>query len=180
MGTGESNYAFIDWTNVYRGVRELGWKIDYRRFRRYLKDKYNIERAYIFIGYVPQLSLMYRDFQNAGYTIVFKPTVPDGRGGVKGNCDAELVLQAMIDFGHYEKAVIVTGDGDFLCLVEHLSKEEKLKKLIAPNRRKCSSLLKKSFPNQILFLDDFRERMEHVARNEKAPARDETREGAFS
>ncbi len=83
MGKRESNYAFIDWTNVYRGVLELGWKIDYRRFRRYLKDKYNVERAYIFIGYVPHLALMYRDFQNAGYTVVFKPTVPDGKGNIK-------------------------------------------------------------------------------------------------
>ncbi len=86
----------------------------------------------------------------------------------------------MIDFDEYQKAVIVTGDGDFLCLTEYLSKEEKLEKLVAPNRRKCSSLLKKSFPNQILFLDDFRQRLEHIAGNEKAPAGDETHEGAFS
>jgi len=38
-------------------------------------------------------------------------------GKVKGNCDAELILQAMIDIDKYEKAVLVSSDGDFACLI---------------------------------------------------------------
>jgi hypothetical protein len=47
-----NNYAFIDGQNVYRGIKELGWKIDWTRFRRYLKEKYAIGTAYVFLGYV--------------------------------------------------------------------------------------------------------------------------------
>jgi len=38
-------------------------------------------------------------------------------GKIRGNVDAELVLHAMIEIQNYEKAVIVSGDGDFHCLI---------------------------------------------------------------
>ena len=52
--------------------------------------------------------------------------------------DAELVLQAMIEYPHYERAVIVTGDGDFGCLVRYLYERQKLERVLSPNRRQCS------------------------------------------
>lgn len=45
-----------------------------------------------------------------------------GDGKRKGNVDAELVLQAMIEYPNYERAIIVTGDGDFGCLVRYLNR----------------------------------------------------------
>jgi len=41
---------------------------------------------------------------------------------VKGNCDAELVLKTTSDFytKSFERCLLVTGDGDFGCLVEFL------------------------------------------------------------
>jgi len=35
----ENNYAFIDSNNLNLGIQSLGWKLDFRRFRRYLKEK---------------------------------------------------------------------------------------------------------------------------------------------
>lgn len=58
----------------------------------------------MFIGYIDGNQDMYRDFQNMGYTLIFKPTLPNQSGEVKGNCDAELVLQAMVDINDYDKA----------------------------------------------------------------------------
>jgi hypothetical protein len=37
-----SNYAFIDSQNVYLSIKNQGWKIDFAKFRRYLKEKYLI------------------------------------------------------------------------------------------------------------------------------------------
>ena len=48
-----NNYAFIDSQNLNLSIREMGWKLDFSRFRIYLRDKYNIEKAFLFIGYVP-------------------------------------------------------------------------------------------------------------------------------
>jgi hypothetical protein len=39
MKNNENNYAFIDSQNLNLGIRILGWKLDYARFRIYLKEK---------------------------------------------------------------------------------------------------------------------------------------------
>ena len=77
---------------------------------------------------------------------------------VKGNIDADLVLHAMIQYDNYHQAVIVSGDGDFYCLIEYLSKAKKLFKIIVPNR-KYSSLLRK-FSSFIVNISLFRSKLE--------------------
>lgn len=156
-----NNFAFIDGQNVYLGFRKrLGWQIDWKRFRVHLKEKYGVSRAYYFIGYVPENAGLYTSLQGYGYTVVFKP-VTYQRGKPKGNVDAELVLQAMIDFNQYEKAVIVTSDGDFQCLVRYLSEKGKLARVLSPNRAECSALLKKATGPNIDFLEDARRKLEY-------------------
>jgi uncharacterized LabA/DUF88 family protein len=151
------NYAYIDGANLHKGIQELGWKLDYKRFRVFLKDRYAVETAYLFLGFIPQNSTMYRNLQNAGYVIVFKPTIFNAAGEVKGNCDAELVLQAASDFyeHQFKQAVIVTGDGDFACLVSFLKAKQGLRAVLSPSHEKCSLLLKRS-KVKITFLEELR------------------------
>lgn len=138
-------YAFIDSQNLNLGVRSLDWKIDYKKFRLFLKNKYSVEKAFIFIGMVSNNQKLYTELQNAGFILVFKHTVSylkDGKETVKGNVDSELVLHAAaIEFPNYDQAIIISGDGDFSCLVEYLIEKEKLLKIFAPNK-KYSKLLK--------------------------------------
>lgn len=87
---------------------------------------------------------MYRRLKSYGYELVFKPTVKDDQGNPKGNVDAELVLHsAAIEYPNYDKAVVVSGDGDFCCLYEYLEKQNRLLSIIIPNRHNESSLLMK-------------------------------------
>ncbi len=139
---GKNNYAFIDSQNVNLAIRSQEWILDFRRFRIYLRDKYSVKKAYIFIGFLEGNKDLYKFLQESGYIVIFKPTLVYKDGTTKGNCDAELVLQAMIDYTDYDKAVIVTGDGDFYCLVDYLMKHDKLEKLLIPNERRYSGLLK--------------------------------------
>lgn len=67
-------YAFIDSQNLNLGVRDAGWKLDFRKFRRYLKDTYYVSEAYLFIGHMPENQEFYFFLQRAGYTLIFKPT----------------------------------------------------------------------------------------------------------
>ena len=138
----KNNYAFIDSQNLNLSIRALGWKLDFRRFRIYLKEKYNISKAFLFIGYIEGNNDLYIRLQEAGFICIFKPTLKYKDGTTKGNCDAELVLQAMIEFPNYENAVIVTGDGDFYCLVKYLIEKSKFEALLIPNRFKFSALFK--------------------------------------
>jgi uncharacterized LabA/DUF88 family protein len=141
----ENNYAFIDSQNLNLGVKSQGWNLNFNRFRKFLKDKYGVEKAYLFIGFVSGNQKLYTELQENGYICIFKPTLTIKENGltrVKGNVDAELVLHTMIEYGNYQKAVIVSGDGDFYCLIEYLIDNDKLKKIIAPNIH-FSSLLRK-------------------------------------
>lgn len=67
-----NNYAYIDGNNLYRGVNDSGWKIDFVRFRKWLFDKYSVTKAYYFIGLIPKEKDLYRNLQEVGYTLIFK------------------------------------------------------------------------------------------------------------
>jgi uncharacterized LabA/DUF88 family protein len=150
----QNNFAFIDSQNVYKGTqRDLSWKIDWMRFRTYLRHKYRVTQAYLFIGFMPEYNDMYDDLQKAGFILKFKPTIPDGGGNIKGNIDADLVLQAMIDFPNYDKAVLVSSDGDFYSLARYLHDNKKLCAVMSPYRKTCSSLLRKAAKDKMVYMD---------------------------
>ena len=143
--------AFIDSQNLNLGVRSQGWKLDWRKFRQYLRNKYNVTEAYAFIGYKAGNESLYTKLQQMGYVVILKPTLELPDGTVKGNVDAELVLHAMIHLKNFDKAIIVSGDGDFLCLIEYLAHKNKLLHLLAPN--KYYSRLFKPFSGFVIRLD---------------------------
>jgi uncharacterized LabA/DUF88 family protein len=161
-----NNYAFIDSQNLHLSIREQGWTIDFRKFRKYLQDKYNINKAYLFIGYVADNQNMYTQLQKDGFILVFKPTLMLPSGKPKGNVDAELVLHTMIEYRNYDKALIVTGDGDFYCLVDYLLKNHKLLKLMVPNRNKFSSLYRKMMGN-IVFMNNLKHKLVYMRKKGK-------------
>ncbi|MEK7560855.1 MAG: NYN domain-containing protein [Patescibacteria group bacterium] len=167
----ENNFAFIDAQNLYLAIAENGWKLDYKKFRIYLREKCGITKAYMFMGFVPTNQALYNFLQSVGYVLIFKPIIPNEDGRVKGNCDAEFVLQAMIDFSTYHQAVLVTGDGDFYCLVKHLDLQNKLQRVLAPSTTNCSSLLKKVAGKKIAFVSDLRAKLEYI---KKEPHEDGT------
>jgi uncharacterized LabA/DUF88 family protein len=155
-----NNYAFIDSQNVYQGTkRDLGWLIDWVRFRKYLKDKYRVTKAFLFIGFIPEHNDIYNDLQQAGFILIFKPVLPNGKDGVKGNIDADMVLQAMIEYENYDKAVLVTSDGDFYSLARHLYDNQKLEVVLSPQKHRCSTLLRKSAKEKMRYLDALENRV---------------------
>jgi len=135
--------------------------MDFSRFRHYLERKYGITKAFLFIGYVYENRGLYVNLQKSGYILVFKPTLKLPSGKVKGNVDAELVLHAMIEYENYDRALIITGDGDLYCLVDYLRKKAKLLKLMIPNKESFSSLFRQLMPH-IVFMNNLRKRLEYT------------------
>lgn len=170
-------YAFIDSQNLNLGTSKdlirnskliyKGWKLDFKKFRRYISDKFRVNKAFLFIGYLEEYKELYKNLKSMGYILVFKPTVKDDQGKPKGNVDAELVLHtAAIEYNNFEKAIIVSGDGDFFCLHNFLLERQKLLKIIIPNEKSESSLLKKfqKFKTFIIFdKEKLEQKMEGVA-----------------
>lgn len=135
-------YAFIDSQNLNVSVQNYGWKMNWKKFREFLTDKYGVTKAFMFIGYVPEHEDLYEKMHEAGYAVVLKQTydmsrpqpeaIPGEERKIKGNVDADLVLWAMKEMSNYDKCIIVSGDGDFHSLVEYMISKNRLLKLLTP------------------------------------------------
>lgn len=171
-------YAFIDSQNLNMGVNTdvihkghkiySGWKLDFMKFRQYLKDKFKVEVAFLFIGNLPGRESMYAYLQRCGYVLILKPTTTyidkDGSTKVKGNVDTDLVLySAAKEINNYDKAVLVSGDGDFLSLCEYLDDLGKLGTVVIPNKHKFSQLLTK-YIDRIDYVSVNKVKLEEVAK----------------
>lgn len=170
-----NNCAYIDAANLHNGITDFGWKLDYARFRVWLTEKYKVKVAYIFIGLIPKYKELYKYLQECGFTLIFKEVVYDGDGKPKGNCDADLVLQAVRDAyeNKFNQMVIVSSDGDYSSLVKFLKERGKLKVILSPHsKNKCSILLKRTHA-PITYINDVR-RFFKSKRKEKAPDADGT------
>jgi uncharacterized LabA/DUF88 family protein len=144
------NLAFIDGQNLFMGTakREVNpWKINLARFRVYLEQKYHVDKAYYFLGYVQDANEeLYEEIQNAGFVLIFREHNPAMLGKKKGNVDSDIIFHVMKklykkeDFG---KVILVSGDGDYKLLVDFLIEEERFEKILFPNKQFASSLYKK-------------------------------------
>ncbi|QQS18002.1 NYN domain-containing protein [Candidatus Saccharibacteria bacterium] len=180
----KGNYAFIDSQNLNLGVQKIGWKMDWHKFREWLSEKYGVTQAYMFIGYLPDNESLYEQMYAHGFLVVLKPTLEikqrpvandqrmtnnqhaavntdkeTEKPPVKGNIDADLVLYAMKELPNYDKAVIVSGDGDFFSLIEYLRDQKRLLKVLAPNRR--FSTLLQEFDDYIEGIDQHRSELSY-------------------
>jgi uncharacterized LabA/DUF88 family protein len=173
MNNKPKNFAYIDGANLHKGVKFLGWSLDYKKFRVWLKDKYSVTQAYLFIGLIPRNNKLYTYLQEAGYTLIFKEVVYDGDGKAKGNCDADLVLKVVRDVYEnvFDKAVIVSSDGDYAGLIGFLMEKNKLRTILSPSSTKRCSILLKRTNAPIAYVDNQKNILE--AKKEKAPIKDE-------
>src|SRR3989338_1831501 len=166
----ENNFAYIDGANLYKGVENSGWRLDYHRFRVWLSEKYGVKNAYIFLGLIPKYKELYKYLQEAGFVLVFKEAIYDDHGEPKGNCDADLVLQAARDTyeNRFDKAVLVSSDGDYASLVKFLLERRKFPIVLSTHPKdKCSILLKRTGV-RISYINEQRSHLE-LAQKEKAP-----------
>lgn len=166
----EKVYVFIDSQNLNLGVSKdiigcgkrviyKGWRLNYKKLYQYLKDKYRADKVFYFIGYLRKNEWLYKELRGYGFNLIFKPTTRDGIGKPKGNVDAELVLYASsLEYENYDKAVIISGDGDFYCLLKFLKEKRKLLKIVIPNKKSASSLLA-DFEEYKVFLEREKEKL---------------------
>ena len=183
------NFAFIDSQNLNLGTQKMGWKMDWRKFRQLLADKYGVTKAYMFIGHMPEFEDLYIQMHDLGFLVVLKPTQSmaslakeqakeqikeltgdktvdaEEKKPIKGNIDADLVLWTMKELPNYDKAIIVSGDGDFFGLIEYLIEQKKLLHIMTPNWQ-YSSLLK-DFEDYIVRIDQMRRELAYFSHKKK-------------
>ena len=144
------NLAFIDGQNLYMGTAKRDvypWKINLARFRVYLKEKYSVDKAYYFLGYVQETNQeLYEEIQNAGFVLIFREHNPAMIGKKKGNVDSDIIfhiMKKMYKREDFEKIILVSGDGDYKLVVDFLIEEKRFAKILFPDLDRASSLYKK-------------------------------------
>ncbi len=144
------NIAYVDGQNLYLGTtsREPMWCVDLKRFRIYLTQKYNVDRAYYYLGFVQEgdaFERLYEEIQIAGFILVFREHNSAMLGKKKGNVDSDIIFSIMKRLYKneaFEKVILVSGDGDYKMLVDFLIEERRFGKILFPNRKFASSLYK--------------------------------------
>lgn len=170
------NFAFIDGMNLHLTYEYLDWKLDYQKLRNYLKKKLDVGVAYYFIGKTKEHEDIYKTLESYDYTVKLKEPSPYTTEEedcpycrkviapeilrYKSDCDSFMTLQVMSDFSIYDKAVLITSDGDFDNLVKKLLLQDKLRMVFAPCKEGCSWLLKSAARGRIAFIDDYRDELE--------------------
>src|SRR3989344_4482333 len=147
MKSNARNVAYIDGANLHNGVKQLTWQFDYGRFRVWLREKYHVEKAYLFLGMMPKYKDLYTRLQEQGYTLVFKEVIYDTDGKAKGNCDTDIVVLAMQNAyeNRFDSSVLVSSDGDYTPLVKFLITRNKIDAVVSPyETKKCSVLFKRT------------------------------------
>jgi uncharacterized LabA/DUF88 family protein len=164
-------YAFIDSQNLNVGTQKFGWKMNWIRFRKFLAEEYGVTKAFMFIGYIPENEALYDQMYDAGFMVVLKQTFDmtkvreepkehvegekeEEKRPIKGNIDADLVLWVMKEISNYDKAIIVSGDGDFFSLVEYLEGKKRLAHILTPSGH--YSQLYNKYESYVVRLDQFK------------------------
>lgn len=176
-----NNIAYIDGANLHNGIKQFDWNFDYKRFRIWLKEKYHVKTVYLFMGSLKKYADLYKELQSYGYVLIFKKVTFNSNGKVKGNCDADIVVKVMQDAyeNSFEKAILVSSDGDYAPLIKFLVSKGKFGSIVSPyGTDKCSILLKR-LNVKIAYLED-KESILKTIEKEKAPGEDRTSQGSFS
>lgn len=162
------NLAFIDGQNLHLGTMQNGWKINYRRFRVYLRDKYRVAEASNFLGFTDDAQQdLYGNLQRAGFIVCFREHNAALRAAKKGNVDTDIVFEAMkslIERDDFGRIILVSGDGDYKKLVDYLIRKGRFEKILFPNRQFASSLYRRLAPQYFDYLEStaIRAKIAHV------------------
>lgn len=153
------NFAYIDNQNLYMSTHcsEEPWDVDMKKFRVYLKEKYNVTKAYLFMGaFDGNRQDLYSTFQQFGYILIFREHGIELKGKKKGNVDVDIVFEMMRDnFANrdMDKAILVSGDGDYYRTIKYLADQGKLEKVILPSHKNASSLYKRLTDKYRVYID---------------------------
>ena len=158
----KGNIAYIDGQNLYMGTSKSSpkWKVSLSRFRVYLRDKYQVETAYYYLGYVQEgldYEKLYDEIQSAGFIVKFRQHNSAMLGKKKGNVDSDIIFAVMkkiAEKADFEKVVLVSGDGDYKMLVDYLIEKDRFEKILFPNKKFSSSLYKKIGAKYFASLDN--------------------------
>jgi uncharacterized LabA/DUF88 family protein len=131
---------FIDGSNLYHTIRDLGLHVDYRRLLEFFNQRGWLVRAFYYTALLegdmtPDWLIRLTDWLSYnGFNVItkrakiFRRRVADDFGSfhwtseVKGNVDIEMAVDMMTLAPRCDTIILFSGDGDFVSLVQAVQK----------------------------------------------------------
>ncbi|MGB9690745.1 MAG: NYN domain-containing protein [Candidatus Sumerlaeaceae bacterium] len=139
--------VFIDIQNIYLTTKQVfgDGRINFDTLRAHLsKGSDTVVTFNAFTCYDPN-NREQMSFLNAlgliGYRVIAKPIRRLPNGETKANMDLEMALEVMSQSEAVDEMVLVTGDGDFKALIDHLARRGKIVRVIGPQELTSPDLI---------------------------------------
>ncbi len=128
LSKGDRTAIFVDASNIFYAASKLNIRIDYGKLKQYIQADHDLVGAYFYTG-VDLSKAKERSFlqqvEQAGYHVIGKKLIRRSDGSKKANVDVEIALDMYSKAirGHYDTAILVSGDGDFAYAIHAIQKE---------------------------------------------------------
>ena len=125
-------YVFIDAANIFYSQQTLGWRIDYRKLKKYFENECELEGLYFYTGKIgehdKQMKFLQR-MREYGYNVTSKEVklikVAQDTYERKGDLDAELIIDTLKNISNFDTCILMSGDSDFAPLLDELKRQGK-------------------------------------------------------
>ena len=168
-------------TFYFGGVEIHNFKYDYQKddavpiaqLESYLQDliktkgKELNEAELLLIGRHLQRVRFYLKLLEFGYRLYLKPVKmynqDDGTTKRKANCDVDMAFHLMKERDEFDRAIVLSGDGDFLPVLKHLKENDKEIIILGRGNRTAKEIKQFAGSN----FRDFEYLREQIKREEK-------------
>jgi uncharacterized LabA/DUF88 family protein len=116
--------VYVDVQNVYYAAREKASRLDFSKLIDQACRSRRLVRAVAYVVESKEIdqSAFITLLQSRSYEVKRKPLKVRASGSMKGNWDLEIALDVLADADSMDVVVLVTGDGDFVSLVQELKR----------------------------------------------------------
>lgn len=157
--------VFIDAANIIYCYKDTGWKIDLKKLKKYFEEKCALAAIYYYSAYLED-NIRQQSFlemlSRKGFILRTKKIkkIIDDSGNVmlKGNCDTDIVVDAVSTLENYDTAVLMSGDSDFVSLANLLKGKNKKVVVISMRGHVARELIQAS--DHYCSIDKFKEKWE--------------------
>lgn len=121
---------FVDVQNIYYTTREaFGRSFDYRKFWQNISEKNDIKiaNAYAIKRNQDDQIKFQSALRHIGFNVITKPMLRRADGTAKGDWDVGITIDILEAAPELDQVVLLSGDGDFSILMEHIMKKHKVK-----------------------------------------------------
>jgi uncharacterized LabA/DUF88 family protein len=152
---------FMDHANIFYNLQKQDIRIDYKRFKEILSKDYHLVGAFAYLGVPEKIPSSKEGFlkyiEGAGYVVQKRPLRKFADGSTKQKGIDIYIYKDLVELAEedaYDKAVLVSGDGDFVDAVKRLKRLKKLYEVWSFRNSLSKLLRKEAGEDKIHYIDD--------------------------